>query len=255
MNFKTNAIVLGKRRTYQEGQKILTVLTGEQGVFDIQARAFGQISKNDYNNLDVLGYYHFNIYQGRGLGIVNSCEPIELFYDLRLNPRTLALAQYFCELLKILVPSNQKTTRHLRLLLNSLWKLKKSTRDDRFIKSVFEFRLMSFSGYMPNLVGCKICYKYESKRMFYIPTSSSLICDECLKTHRESNAIYLPRTVLHALRYIIYKEDKEIFNFKIPDKYLDFLYSFTEYCILNMLEHKIVSLDIYKQFVRKEELK
>lgn len=253
MNFETDGIVMSQRKSYQENQKFLTILTKHQGLIEAKIRPFGQISKNIYNNVTILGYYHFNLYQGRGIPSINAVEPKELFFDLRYDPKKLALSQYFCELTSLFIQQNQKATKHLSLLLNTLWKLQKEEQNEKLIKSIFEMRLISYSGYMPNLVGCKKCNKYESDKMYYMPLNGILLCEECIDEISKNKAIYLPKTILHTLRFITYKDDKEIFNFKIADNYIEFLSRLSEYCILTITEQKPTTLNVYNQFINKEE--
>lgn len=247
MHFKTTGIVLKQRGCLNE-QKYITLLTPERGLLDSRVRVFGQVNKSVFRNINVLGYYHFNIFDGRHGCVIDSAEAIEQFFDLRYDPEKLALAQYFCELTYLLVPSKQRAARHLNLLLNSLWLLQKNRYENRFIKCVFELRLLSLSGYMPNLVCCKVCCSYEKEKMFYVPTQGILVCSDCLKAGSYGGEIKLTKPVLHAMRYIIYKDDKDIFKFKLEASQLDFLSKLIEKIVMIYVEKELVTLKIYHQF-------
>ena len=209
----------------------------------------GQVSRNIFANVNVLVYCDFNIFEGRFGCTVDSVEFLELFFNLRYDPKKLALAQYFCELTDSFVPSNQRARKHLNLLLNSLWLLCSDKFKSEFIKAVFEFRLLSISGFMPNLVGCKFCCNYEKPRMFYVLDQGFLVCQDCLNRNSEIlNVKELTKPVLHAMRFIIYKNDKDIFNFRLDDISFKFLSKLVEECVLIFSENEPITLKIYKKF-------
>ena len=251
MHLKIAGIVL-KQKKYLNEQKYLTLLTSQRGLIDVKLRIFGKINKNIHRNVNVLGYYYFDIFDGNHGYVVDSAETIEPFFNLRYDPEKLALAQYFCELTYLLVPSKQRALRHLNLLLNSLWLVEKNRYSHDFIKCVFELRLLSLSGYMPNLVGCKICCNYEKEKMFYIPFQGELICSDCLKNINCKYDIFeLTKPVLYAMRYVIYKDDKDIFKFKIHPEQLKYLSNLIEKIVLTFSEKKPITLKIYHQFNRE----
>ena len=248
MHLKIAGIVLKQKKSIGE-QKYLTLLTSQRGIIDVKLRIFGKINKNITRNVNVLGYYYFDIFDGNHGYIVDSAETIESFFNLRYCPEKLALAQYFCELTYLLVPSKQRALRHLKLLLNSLWLLEKDRYSRDFIKCVFELRLLSLSGYMPNLVGCKICCNYEKELMFYVPFQGELICSDCLENINQKHDIFkLTKPVLYAMRYIIYKDDKDIFKFKINHDQLEYLSNLIEKIVLIFTEKELSTLKIYHQF-------
>ena len=55
------------------------------------------------------------------------------------------------------------------------------------------------------------------------------------------------------MRFIIYKEDKDIFKFKLEKEQLKFFRNIVENIVLMLVEKKPLTLKIYKQF--KEDIK
>ena len=247
MNLKMKGLVL-KQRNFLDEQKFLTILTIERGLMAVKIKIGGQINRNVFSNVHVLGYYAFNIFEGRFGCVVDSVEVLELFFNLRYNPKNLALAQYFCELTNLFVPTKQRAGKHLNLLLNSLWLLNEEKFECEFIKTVFEFRLVSISGYMPNLIGCKFCNKYIDPKMFYVSHEGYLICGDCLNENRVASATELTSTVLHAMRFIIYKNEKEIFNFRLNAVSMKRLSKIVENYVLLFTEGELKTLKVYRQF-------
>ena len=254
MNFKVKAVVL-KEKKYLENQKYLKILTAKNGILNVKLNLHGQITKNVFSNISIAGFYEFNLFNGK-FGIVVDCvEEIETFFGLRYNPEKFVLSQYFCELSYILNSSCEKTSKQLRLLLNSVWILNEKEKFScDFVKSVFELKLLSYSGYMPNLVCCNFCCNYEKKDMFFDIFQGFLICKDCLKNvNNKKYIVKLTKAVLYAMRFIIYKDNKDIFNFKLEKEQLKFFCNIVENIVLMLIEKKPLTLKIYKQI--KEDIK
>lgn len=246
MNIKIKGIVLS-RRNFRSREKYLTLLTDSRGLIEARLRVFGQITSNCFSNISVIGYYNFDLFDGKNGYVIDSAEPIETFFELRYDPLKLALAQYFCELTQFMVPPLQSAGENLRFLLNSLYFLKEGVKKPQFLKAIFEFRTLRLAGFMPNLVCCSQCCEYEKEVMYYLPLRSELVCSDCLGKIPKVEAIPLPKSVLLAMRYILYKDDSEVFSFKLDDKSLKYLEGITEYCILLRTEKPLKTLTIYKR--------
>lgn len=249
MNFKTKAVVL-RCRSCSEDRKYLSLLTLDSGILNVLFKIRGSITKSVYCNVYVAGFYEFNLFRGRFGIIVDSVENIEQFFKLRYSPIRFALSQYFCELSYFLGLSGRNLSRHLKLLLNAIWLLEKGCLCCEFIKFVFELKLLSISGYMPNLVCCKFCCSYENDVMFFCARQGFLVCADCAnKNNKMAGLVELSKASLYAMRYVVYKEDRHIFKFKLDKKYLVFLSNLVENMVLLYLEKDIITLKIYKELV------
>lgn len=81
----------------------------------------------------------------------------------------LSLALYFAQLMAELAPELDDAEPYLRLILNTLHLLSSGKRPQLQLKAIFEMRLLSIAGYMPNLVACETCGAFESDPMFLTP--------------------------------------------------------------------------------------
>ena len=247
MNLKTKGIVL-KQKDYLENQKYLQILTPKNGILSVKLRVYGQITRVIFSNICISGFYLFDLFCGEFGIVVDFVEEIEIFFNLRFFPEKLALAQYFCELSYLFNISLKKASKQLNLLLKSIWFLEKDKISISFLKSIFELRLLSYSGHMPNLVCCKFCCCYENEEMFFDVYQNFLVCRDCLKKYRYTNRLLkISKSVLYAMRFIIYKEDKDIFKFRLGKEHLNLLGTVSENVILYILEKEPLSLRIYKE--------
>ena len=241
MQINTDGLII-LERDVGESDRLITILTRDEGVI----RAFAQKAKTIKNakasSTQLLCYSRLSIYKGRDKYIVDDAQPIEVFFGLRKNIQRLALAQYFCELAGALAPEESRAEDYLRLMLNALYFLSKGSRDELLLKSVVEMRMLSLSGYMPNLICCEGCNCYEADSMFFLPRSGILLCGECNKTRKEVG-IRLSPGVLTGLRHTVYAEFDRLFSFQLKPEGFKQLNVATESFLLSQLERRFASLE------------
>lgn len=107
-----------KRTPFKENDMLLTVLTAEKGKMNVLARGLRK-SRRDLSGYQTLAYAELEIFDGRGLAVVDDAEVCEAFEGLRKDIESLALAQYFADAV-VFVTTDKGDPELLRLLLNSL---------------------------------------------------------------------------------------------------------------------------------------
>lgn len=245
MKLSTDGLIL-KEMSISDNDKLITILTRKEGII----RAFVKGAKNLKNKnaaaTQLLCYSRFTIYKGRDKYIIDESQLEELFFELRGDIEKLSIAQYFCELCISVIPEETYSEDFLRLILNALFFLCKDKLDKELVKSVVEMRLMSLSGYAPNLVCCKNCAKYEDKYMYFVTETGDLYCSSCFKENTYKG-LRIDMGVLTALRHSIYSEFKNIFSFNLPCESKKILSVVTEAYVCSRLEKTFRSLDFYTQ--------
>ena len=160
MTVKTHGIVLAQTPLSSQDKR-LTLLTSDLGLVDAIARNVSGARSKLSASSEVLAYNDFCLFKGKSGYIVNSADLENNFYGLREDLVNLSLAGYFCELTRFVLPSEEGGGEILRLLLNTLYLLEKRKRTQTFLKPVYELRLLSLSGFAPNLENCCICGENE----------------------------------------------------------------------------------------------
>lgn len=233
-----------------ESSKSITVLSGELGIIDVFVRG-GMKSGKSISSTQLFAYStlcledkkdaygHTNYY-------LNSCEPLNLFYNLRLDAHKTALGCYFCELLCFSRIENSYCDEILKLSLNTLYFLDKGNHDPELLKSIFEFRLLCEMGFRPNLVGCNKCFAYEHEKMHYNFKSGLLECDNCCYNPESIFDIVLDPTLLYIVRFLALTDYNRLFSFKINEKYQKKLTEFTERFIKYNFKEHFDTLDFYR---------
>lgn len=222
--FTVDGIVI-KTSVTGEADRIVWVLTRDKGII----RAFAKGARGTKNRLhsgtSLFAYGSFLFYEKNGTYNVNETDVKEVFFDLRKSMETLTLAQYFCEVILKTVPERCEEEIYLRLLLNSLYFLCKSEKNELLIKSVFELRLCCIAGYMPALVGCDTCGEYSTDVMYFDCLNGNLYCEKCGKI---LSAPAVSISVISAMRHICFSEFGKIFSFELSSDMTVILNRLTE---------------------------
>lgn len=246
MQVKTDGLILYEKNI-SDNDRLLYILTRNFGVI----RAFSKgsrISKNkNFAATQTFCFSDFIIFKGKNKYIINEANLKNSFWDLRNDMESLTLAQYFCEVVLSLVDENFESNNILRLILNSIYSLGKNNVNNKIIKSVFEMRILSMLGYMPNLIGCHVCNNSDSDNMFFLLENNSLICSDCCEN--KNNLIKLSLSLLTALRYCIYADFSKMFSFEINKNNLKLLNKITESCLLAYIDKPLNTLDFYKKII------
>lgn len=219
MKITTNGLVI-REQPLSENDRLVTILAEKEGII----RAFARSSKNMKNKMfsgtQLLCYSNFNLYKGKDKYVVNDADLNEIFFDLRSDIVKISLAQYFCEIAMVLQPKREEAKDFLRLILNALYFVGKEKYSQKIIKSVVELRAAAIVGFMPDLVCCSNCHEYSANQMYFFLREGKILCDSCCEKSLRADAVGMSKSVLAALRHIIYAEPKNLFSFAVSEQSL-----------------------------------
>ena len=208
--------------------------------------------KNKKNSaVQLFSYCRFSLYSGKKGYIIDESEILELFWGIKEDLSRLSLAQYFCELCLVLLPEENYAGDFLRFFLNSLFYLSNQKKSAAFLKAVFEMRVCSICGYMPNLIGCHKCKAYELPNMNFIIESGIIICENCISSEEKIQQGYaLKPGLLAALRHIIYSSVEKLFSFSISKETETALFDICEKYVTSHVGANFKSLNFYKSIAQ-----
>lgn len=244
MKFFSNGLIL-KKQKYKEKDRIVTVLTGGNGILHAFVRGAEDIKSQKCASTDILCYSRLTLSEGKESYYINEAKAIEQFPGLRNDVEKVALAQYFSELCYNLCPKETHAEDYLKLMLNSLYLLSNNKKHPLLIKACFEMKMMTLSGYMPDLIMCKECGNYESKFMTFIPETGQILCDQCTN-ELSVKGVILSKAAMTALRHIVLSDPEKLFKFDLTEEPLKELNKATELYIQYMTDRKYKTLDFYK---------
>lgn len=240
MRMNTDGIVLRVTDT-GESDRAVTVLTRDFGVIHAFANGAKKVKSRFLGATQPLCFSRFSIYKSRNSYIIDEAQSIEVFFGLRDDIETLALAQYFCELAGELAPELDVADDFLRLLLNSLHILISGKRPQNQVKAVFEMRILTLAGYMPELSVCPHCGDEPENGIFFSVDEGCIYCQSSAHGGFEITA-----GVLSAMRHICTCGDKRIFAFEMPPASLSLLTEISEKYLVAQTQRRYKSLEFYK---------
>lgn len=244
MYITTKALVLRETK-YKEADKILTVLTENEGKFTVKARGAYRKGCKFSSASQVLCFSEMTLFGNKGKWSLNEATVIEQFLPLREDIGKLALGTYFSEMLEAVTDEDCPSPELLQLGLNSLFALSYTKYSQEHIKSVFEMKLMCLSGYEPQIDACPNCGEVPPAEPMF---SLSGGCVHCRKCPPGTPGISMPvsKETFDAIRYIVFSDPKKIFSFTIPEEAERQLGSITEAFSMTQLERGFRALDYWK---------
>ena len=243
-------------RNYGETDKFIDVLTAEYGVVEICVKGARKIYGKSNSATQLFAYSKFSFNSRADRYYLSSSEVIKVFYGLRIDIKKLVLAEYFAELIRHCATTGQTAKDIMRLFLNTLYFLSEDLRSCEFLKSVFEMRLMSEIGMLPQLIGCRECYRYETEEMYFLADHACLLCGDHFEYkgfEEDYFHIRINHAVLEALRFICLAGPERLFNFRIGERSMKLLNEITEKYIFARIGTSFKSLDFCKKICEPVE--
>lgn len=245
MQTATDALVLRERKL-DEQDRLLTLLSAEQGIITAYAKGAGRMKGSMAGATELLCYSHFVLFQNRERCFADRAEANTLFFGIRGNLEKLTLATYFAQLCCELIPENEPAAEELRLMLNTLYYLEQGKLPPLQLKAILELRLLTLTGYMPDLIACRECGGLpEDGAVLFDPMGGSVCCPACAP-QGAVGLIPLPPGVFAAMRHIIYCDFEKLFGFKLGEENLPLLADVVERYLLCQVERILPALNFYK---------
>lgn len=181
MLIKAEGIVL-RTNDYGEGNKILTILTKDQGKLSLMARGAKKPKSrlSSISQLFTYGTYLFYKGSGRGMGTLSQGEVLRSFREIRQDLVKTAYAAYFAELLDKVLEEHEPHPYLFQLFLESC-SLLEDDKDVEILSRLYELKILNSSGYRPFLNGCVVCGGTEGFFGFSVQ-EGGFICERCYQT-------------------------------------------------------------------------
>lgn len=230
---------------YKEADRILTVLTADQGKITVKARGALRKGSRIGAASQPLCYSEFTMFGNRGRWTADEGTSVEQFLGLREDIAQLALGAYFADLLDTVCPEDVPAPRTLSLALNALYALSRGIYGPEHVKAVFELQLLCMEGYAPEVDACGVCGRADVQEPMFSPGSGLVHCRDCGSVVT-GGSVALDAEALDAMRYIAEAEPKRAFSFAIPEESEMRLGKACESFVRQQLDKSFYSLDYWK---------
>jgi len=153
--YRTEAIVL-RQMDYAEADRILTLLT-PKGKISALAKGIRRVTSRKVGHLGLFYRAEVVMARGRNMDIVSQAESIEAYEGLRHDLSRFTYACYLAELVDRFAQEEEDNSALYDLMAAGLSWLA-SEADPRLWARYCELRLLSVSGYQPQLFQCVVCH-------------------------------------------------------------------------------------------------
>ncbi len=183
--YKTRAIVI-KSMNLSESDRLVTFMTENHGKVKCVAKGARKAKNQFWGALEPMSLIHL-IYFGRehqSLFRLNHSDIIESFQTIRDDFDKLYTGIYFLDLIDAMILEGHWEPKVFALLYQALAALNQQT-DLEPLRRLFEIRLLSLSGYKPQLEHCVLCRKLPANGT--IPFSyahNGILCNSCSNNTR-----------------------------------------------------------------------
>ena len=229
---KTKGIIIAEK-IMSDFDKMLTILTPNMGKIECVAKGARRSKSLLMAGTQFLCFGEYLLYKGLENYSMNSCETIELFYNIRIDLDKLKYASYITKIVNDVTTENQNNYKVLQLYLNTLYVISNTDKDLELVTSIFRLRLLSIIGYRPEIKECKICKQQDDLTKFSI-RDNGFKCEACSRS--DKGAINMNETTKDAIRYIILADAKKIYSFQIPQESIEELKIISKVYLTEKLE-------------------
>ena len=247
MHSSTKALVL-RSVDYKESDKILTLLTPQDGKVTASARGSRKKGSSIAAGTQLLTYADMVLYEYQGRWSVKEAAVERQFRGVEQDIERLSLGCYFAEVAEALAVEDLPAPELLSLVLNSLHVLdKRPEKPLEQVKAAFELKVMCLSGYEPILDACAVCGQEPPQQPRFHLKEGVLHCAACREEVGEGISMPLSPSTLAAMRHIVYGDPKRLFSFQLDRDSLEQLSGVCEAYLMTQLERGFGTLDFFKQ--------
>ena len=192
--------------------KMLTILT-PNGKISCSARGARRPKSQLMAGTQFLCFGEYMLFKGSNTYTLNSCETIEVFYNLRTDLDKLECASNITKLIQDVTDENQNTYKILQLFLNTLYVIANTDMDLKFIGAIFKLRMMKLLGFKPRVDKC--VNGHDENVKYFSFKDNGLKCEACSK--QDTGTIEISETTKTALRYINEAPPQKLFSFNMSE--------------------------------------
>lgn len=216
-NTKTNGIILSEHNL-GDFDKMLTMLTPGFGKISCVAKGARRPNSSLLAGTQLFCFGEYIMFKGTNTYHINSCETIEIFYDLRTDLDKLKYAMHILKIVQDVTQENQNCYKILQLLLNTLYTISKTDKDLDLILGIFKLRLLCILGFTPRINKCINCREEHDIYKFSLK-DNGFKCSACSK--QDKSTISMSTSSQNAIIYTVTAPPKKLFSFNLKDEALE----------------------------------
>lgn len=197
--YRAEALVL-RRSDFGEADRLLTLLTRDQGKVRALAKGARRPTSRHSGNLELFVHVQLLLARGRDLDVVTQSQLLHPYRRVREDLLSASHAYYFAEVVDAFVEPGDPSPGAFDLLREALTALDEGRRPT-LLAAHFLLRLLDVLGFRPELFRCLDCgAELRPERNLISPTEGGALCPRCGPRHPEAHPISVD--VLKLLRHL-----------------------------------------------------
>jgi DNA repair protein RecO (recombination protein O) len=176
-----------------------------------------ELKVSSFGGTQIFTFGEYMLFKGGDTYTINSCETLEMFYNIRTDLDKLMYASHITKIINDVTTENQNSFYILKLYLNTLYAISETNKNLDFITSVFKMRLMKIIGFAPNVNECVECKTKENLNSFSF-RDNGFKCANCSK--QEAGSFGIGEATKNAIIYSTKADSKKIFSFELSENAL-----------------------------------
>ncbi len=229
---KTTGIVIAENNL-GDYDKMLTILTPGLGKISCVAKGARRQRSALLAGTQFLCFGEYLMYKGANTYNINSCETIEVFYNIRTDLDKLNNAVEITKIVRDVTEENENCYKILQLFLNTLYILSETEKTPDLVMSIFKLKLLCFLGYTPRITECVNCKQKENLQYFSLK-DNGFKCEPCAR--QDKSCLNMSESTFNAIKYIIMAPAKKLYSFNLKEESLDELKLITKLYFNEKLE-------------------
>lgn len=213
---KTKGIIISENN-FGDSDKMLTMLTPGLGKISCVAKGARRTKSALLAGTQLLCFGEYLMYKGANTYNINSCETIEVFYNIRTDLDKLKYAVHITKIIRDVTEENQNCYKILQLFLNTLYVISETDKNLSLILCIFKLRLLSILGFTPRINQCVNCGEKDNVMYFSIK-DNGFKCEAC--SRQDKGSIKINESTQNAIKYIITAPAKKLYSFNLKDESL-----------------------------------
>lgn len=225
--------------------KILTVVTEELGKISVSARGVRRGGNRYSAGTQIFSYCDWVLYKGKNTYVLNSCEIINSFYEIRQDMTLLTYAAHMLQLVHDAAYENQPAKDLLTVLIYALKALLSKNRTPSLIVRVFALKAAQLMGFVPFVSGCCICGTREINDICFSFEHCGFVCEKCNAGLK--NVIPVKTGAAKALIYVLCAEPAKAFGFELAPDVLENFVEVVDKYVDDRLEKKYSKMNFLQE--------
>lgn len=257
MVINTKGLIL-KYCDLNDNDRLFTIYCPEIGKITAMSKGIRSHKHKDFAALQQFCYSDFVIDNSRGLGYVNSAQIINNFYDMRTSVEKVSFASYFTDLVSSLSDELIYDDDFFKFILNTLYMTANAHKKPDMLtellrlKAIFELKLLSVSGYMPQVEACECCGGVKNLSYFDV-YSGSAVCSDCNEKGYGSQLVEADTSVIRIIDFVNRSDYRGVFSFSAQYESVKTVNEISERCLVNKTEIYSEKLHYIRELILNEQ--